>query len=99
MQEYTNQNGTEFYIETEEAAVPDDADYFAYLFKVRLNKEDSDRGLLYKAIVKKKLCETKEKADMWLHSIAFNFLKDILATYKDEKTLILIPNSDKWWII
>ncbi len=97
MYEYTNKNGIKFYINIEEALVPDDADYFRYLFEVRLGDEQSDRGLEYKATVKKELCDTKEKAQMWRDTTALVFLNSILETYRDGKTQLLIPSTDKWW--
>ncbi len=52
MEEYTNSDGTKFIIDSEEAPVPDDADYFGYLFKVRVANEEIDSTRVYKAIVK-----------------------------------------------
>ena len=99
MQEYTNKNGTKFFITIEDALVPDDADYYGYLFTVLVGNRDNCPGRIYKAMVKKQLCPTKEKAGMWLHTTALDFLKSILETYKDGKTLLLIPATLDWWVI
>ncbi len=99
MEEYTNSDGTKFIIDSEEAPVPDDADYFGYLFKVRVANEEIDSTRVYKAIVKKGQCTTKEKASIWLSTTAIDFLKPILETYKDGKSLLLLPASVEWFVI
>ena len=98
MYEYTNVNGVKFKIEVEEANLPSKADYYGYLFLVQVDSEDPGSGT-HKAIVKKELCDSKKKAEMWLHTTALDFLKTILDTYENGKTLILLPGSDKWWVI
>lgn len=97
--EYTNKASCQFKIEIEKADVPEDADYFGYLFIVKANNESNNAGRVYKAMVKKQLCDNEEKAKVWLHTTALDFLHSILETYANGKTLLLIPSSDKWWVI
>ena len=99
MEVYTNNNGTKFIIDSEEASVPDDADYFGYLFKVQVADEEIDSARVYKAIVKKEQCSTKEEARLWLSTTGIDFLKTILETYKDGKTMLLLPVSVEWFVI
>jgi hypothetical protein len=97
--EYTNKAGSQFQIEIEMADVPENADYFGYLFIVKVNNNPNEIGHVYKALVKKELCDNEEKANIWLRTIALDFLHTILETYANGKTWLLIPNSDKWWVI
>jgi len=53
----------------------------------------------WKAIVKKELCNTTDKAKRWLLTSALDFLHSILETYKNGNTLLLIPDSNKWLVI
>lgn len=96
MCEYTNRNGVKFLIKSEKADVPSNADYYGYYFKVF---DPSGGCHVHKAIVKKQLCDDEEKAGMWLHTTALDFLKGILDTYLNGKTLLMIPDSKNWWVI
>jgi hypothetical protein len=96
---YKNKSGVEFEIEHEVADVPADADYFGYLFHVAVTGSKSEPVRIYKALVNKSLCSTEEKARVWLNTTAFDFLCGILETYKDGKTLLLIPPTLKWFVI
>ncbi len=97
--EYTNRNDVKFIIDVKEALVPEDADFIGYFFHVHIDSRDNEKGRIYKALVKKSFCDTKSKADMWLHITALDFLKTILETYKDGQTIMLWPESDKWSVI
>lgn len=99
MQSYTNTNGVDFNIDTEQADVPENADYFGYLFKVYVASEGVDSYRIYKAMVKKTLCPTEQQARVWLNTTGLDFLKSILETYTNGRTLLLIPNSVNWWVV
>ena len=95
---YRNQKGIDFEIEFQSADVPSDADYFGYIIKVIAN-DDPRVVHRYKAIVKRELCQSEQSARMWLNTTAFDFLKSILETYDNGRTLLLIPESQKWFVL
>lgn len=97
--EYTNKANNKFQIEIEKADLPEGADYFGFLFIVKLSAESNETSRVYKAIVKKQLCDNEEKATVWLHTTALDFLHSILETYSNSKTLLLMPASNNWWVI
>jgi len=96
---YTNKNGNYFEIEFLNADVPLDADYFGYLIKVVADNNDK-MVYEYKACVYKSLCPSEQSSRLWLNNVASEFLKEILETYNNGKTLMLLPNSNgKWFIL
>ncbi len=97
-QYYKNCQGVSFEIEFLTADVPADADYYGYLFKV-IADDDLEKVHVYKALVKKSLCESEQAARMWLNSTAFDFLKTILETYNNGRTLLLLPDSKGQWYV
>lgn len=96
--QYKNRLGADFEIELLTADVPSDADYFGYEIKV-IAMENPQKVHIYKAMVKKTLCETEEAARIWLRSTGLDFLKSILETYSDGKTQMLLPISKGQWFI
>jgi len=95
---YKNRQGVEFEIEFLTADVPSEADYFGFLFAVVANT-DPKTYHNYKAIVKKNMCSSEERARMWLSSTALDFLYVILDTYSNGRTLLLLPTSMGNWFV
>jgi hypothetical protein len=95
--QYTNKSGIVFDIESSSANVPSGADYFAY--SIRMTCKSDGIVKYFKAIVSKELCQSNVSANIWLSSKGYDFLKEILDTYNNGDTLILIPETLKWIII
>ena len=94
---YTNQQGISFDIEVHEGDAPAGADYYGYIFQVRAN-DRPDQLHFYKVIIMKLLCKEKRQARMWLNSTVLDFLHEILETYNEGRTTMLIPSSREWFI-
>ena len=97
---YKNKNGVDFEINFLNADVPNDADYFGFHIKVKVISGDN-KGMdrLYKALVTKSVCQSEQGAIMWLTTSGYDFLKEILETFNNGKTLILLPPSKDWFIM
>lgn len=96
-QTYTNSKGLVFEIDLLNADVPTDADYFGYNIRVTVISENMVNA--YKAFVKKSLAQTEPAARMWLNTKGYDFLKQILETYNNGATQMLLPKSNGEWFI
>lgn len=97
-QHYKNQKGIDFEIDFLTADVPLNADYFGYIIQVTAD-DNPKLTHAYKACVKKSLCQSEQAARMWLNTTALDFLKTILETYNNGRTLMLFPNSNGLWFV
>jgi len=99
MQEYKNKKGIKFFIGSEPASVPSDANYFGYYFTVVAIDNNKPITKHYKAMIEKRICPSIDQANTWLYTIALDFLYTILETYDNGNTLMLLPAADGWYVI
>ena len=96
--EYINKDGIKFDIHIESAPVLKEADFWGFYFKVTELKT----GLLkvFKAMVKKELCQTQELAKAFIESDPLNYLKSVyLDNYIDGETPVMWPDLTLNWVV
>lgn len=93
---YINKGNISFSILIEDALVPESADYWGYFFKVTEKKNGLQK--VYKAMIKKDLCSSKQYADTFIKNDPLQYLKStLLENYSNESTPLLWPNSSVGW--
>jgi len=93
---YRNERGNTFEIEIEETPVPEGADYWGFIFKVR--EQATNLSNVYKAVIKKHKCATLEHAELFVKEDPLAYLKStLLNNYEAGSHPIIWPDLSFGW--
>ena len=96
--EHINKDDIKFDIHIESAPVPEEADYWGFQFKV--TERTTGLSRVFKAMVKKELCQTQELAEAFIGSDPLSYLKSVyLDNYINGETPIMWPDLTLGWIV
>lgn len=96
--EYINKDEVKFDISIENAPVPKEANYWGFYFKV--TERATGLSKIFKAMVKKEICQTEELAESFIKSDPLNYLKSIhLDNYKDGESPVVWPDITSGWLV
>lgn len=91
-------NGIFFDIEVQSARVPTEANYWGY--NIKATERGTNLVHVYFAGIKKEICETQNKADLFIMGSPIEYLKSsLLDRYENGSHLNIWPDFSNGWIV